>query len=419
MNDPVISIDDPQVIPLSPEKIAQERAAYQAKQTQLVEPPDNEPQPPSDTFNTMVARLEQALREVPKDRVNADKSAVADTTEKPKTDSRIKPTEAQKQAAATPADDPAEKTITSAKAADWKAAQAAVVAANLAAKDWEQKLEEKTKEYKEYRKISVDAKQLEKARSEAKAIADEKEKLQDELHKVALERSPKFNDFFQKKFEDATARIRDAVGTENADRTEQLMKLPPSTWRKERLNEIREEISGFDAGQFDVAISEFDSARRDRDEQIKNSKENYKKLQEIELQAAESSRLSRLSQNEASAAKILAIAREAAPSFKPGDDAEHNAFVQESEQFLNKFFKNELSDTDLAMLPVMAREARRLGERVVPSMAKKISELEAALKNYQRSSPTPSSGKDAASNSGTLTASFIDKFNELWPQGSK
>jgi hypothetical protein len=117
--------------------------------------------------------------------------------------------------------------------------------------------------------------------------------------------------------------------------------------------------------------------------------------------------------------KVLAIAREISPSFKSSDDAEHNAFVQKSEEFLHKFFKNELSDTDLASLPVMAREALRLSERVVPSMAKKISELEAALKNYQRSSPTPASGKDAGANSGTLTASFIDKFNELWPQGNR
>ena len=413
-----MSADDLQIVPLSNEKIASDRSAAAKAPAPAVELyAGDDAQPPSTLFNTMKDRLESALKEIKPERKTIDKSTAPDDSDKIRTDSRAKPTDAQK---AEIADDLESKTITTAKAADWKALKDKRDSAEKSAKDLQQKLEMTSKEYEEFKKHAIPSSELEKVRMETKTALEERQKLQEQIDIIALERSPRFNEYFTKKFSDLTNRVKESVGSDHAEKAEQLLNLPSSAWRKERLGEIREELDGMDQGQFDIAIAAYDDVRRDRDEQLKNYKVNYQRLTELERQQAESQKIESSKQSERNAERVLEVARKTALSFTPGEDANHNLFVKESEDYLSKFFRKELSDTEVALLPVYVREAKRLSENVVPAMEKKIQELEAALNNYKGSSPNPgTSGRGAAPASASTASSFIEKFNEHWPGGNR
>lgn len=408
-----------QVKPLSDDQIIRERAAAKVASTSLPNEPMDAAETdvinhPSADFNSMASKLEKALSEVntkaPKTEPSTAPKEVKQTDSKNKPDEKDSKTDKVE----TP-DDIESKTITSAKAADWKALKEKLKSHETLAKEWEQKHKVVATEYEEFRKKAGDVAVIEQTKKERDAIQAERDKLQSHLETVALERSERFSQFYEQKFNDALKNARDAVGAE-AERIEQLMALPPTKWRKEQINAIREELSGVDQGQLDIAIAEYDRARADREAKLKDSKTNYKKLMELESERIAQEKLSMEKRREAISSSVLQLAKEY-DSFKPGDNPEHNASVAQNEEFVKKFVSGKMEGTDLAMIPILAVEARRYKDVVVPSMAKQIDELKAALAQYQGSNPTPSGG--ARVDSKGQPKGFIDTFNELYPQGNR
>ena len=407
------------VKPLPPEQIIKERAA--ARTTDLPDEPMDAAESdviahPSASFNDMASKLEKAMSEVNK---RPEQKPTADTGPKDNlkiTDSKKKPETAEaKEPTLAPPDELETKTITSAKAADWKALKDKLKAHEAQAKEWETKHKLVETEYQEFRKKAGDVAVIEQTKAERDAIKAERDKLQAHLETVALEKSETFSSFYQEKFDTAIKAARDASGAE-ADKIEQLMNLPPTKWRKEQINAIREELTGVDQGQLDIAIAEFDRARADKESKLKDSKTNYKKLMEIEADRAAQNKLATDKRREAVTASVLTLAKDF-DSFKPSDDAATNAAVAKNEDFVRRFIGGQMEGTDLALMPILAVEAKRYKESVIPSMAKQIEELKAALAQYQGANPNPTGGTRVDSKGGPK--SFMDAFNEAWPQGNR
>lgn len=413
--------DEPAAMPLNPADIAKQQAQAAAND-QVQAHPDI--MPPSKAFNDMASKLEAYMKEATaKPAATPDKSTAPDNKQV-QTDSKTKLPAQDDKAKATPAepaDDPANKTITSAKAADWKALKEKRDQAEKTAAELKTKLDLTSKEYEEFRKNSVNTMELEKIRAEAKTTADERQKLKEKLELVALEKSDEFNGFYKAQFDASLAKARTVVGKDHAEKIEALLALPPSKWRNERLNEIREGIeSGFDQGQLDIAVAAYDSARMDRDSKLKDSKTNYARLEQRRMEDAVEAQQKQAIQTEAAKTAVLQLAQANVESFKRGEDKEHNAFVEESEQYVDRFFKRQLGESELALLPVLAREAKRYAERVVPSLEKELAEAKAALKQYQESNASPGGeGRPAGGSAGDKATGFVNRFNELWPAGNR
>ena len=414
-------IDEPVVRPLPKEQIIKEREA--ALPSEPMDAAKNDVIG-SESFNSMSSKLEKAMKEVMAASNNPHPEKSTAPVDKEQTDSsKAKPEAAKADSKAdenktTPEDAVENKTITSAKAADWKVLKEKLKAHEATANEFKQKYELTTKEYEEFKKKAVDSSQFEPVVKERDEIKSKAEKLETQLKTVALERSEAFSSFYQKKFDESLSTAKEAVGDEYKDRIEQLMQLPPSPWRKERINEIREELIGSDQGQLDIAISSYDKARKEREEQLKDSKTNYEKMQQAEKDRAAMEAKVNAQRTEAAMNGVLAFAKDKFDAFKTNDDEEHNASVAESEKFVRSFFERKLPDDTIALLPVLAREATRLQKKVIPDMEKKIKELETALKQYQGSNPSPS-GSKAPSNANAPKKGFIETFNEQWPAGAR
>lgn len=406
----VIDAEAPVITPLSDQQILAERA--KANVESVVE---HELDPgPSKSFNDIASKLDAALKEV---RTQAQQKPQEQPKETAKEEPKAEAKEPKAEVKAEP--DPADKTITSAKAADWKALKERREAAEKTAKEFQQKLELTTKEYEEFRKQAVPTKEIEKMKAEIEAMQKERDRLADELKVVAVERSDRFTQYFKSKFDTAITRAKEAVGEGNAEKIEQLMQLPPSKWRKERINEIRETLElGTDQGQLDQAIAAYETVRAERDAELKDSKTNYARLQDIQQQQAQTEKEMAQRRQEAALNAVLNVARTTSESFKPNEDEKHNLFVRESEEFLQKFFRKQLSDSDVSTLPILAREARRYQEMVVPVLEKQVAELKEALKQYQGATPTGGEGKAQVA-VPSQNDDFISKFNKLWPAGNR
>lgn len=412
---------DTDVKPLSREQIIKERQAFNPQPMEAV---DGDVVPdPVGNINDMASKLDKALSEMkqkqepprdadPSPKEQKPEAKVADTKQ---TQADTKQTQA--------AEDIESKTITSAKAADWKAIKEKAKAAEARAAEFEQKHSLVAKEYEEFRKKAVDLAKAEELTKTLKSVEAEREKYRTELETVALERSETFTKQFKVRFDEAINRATEAVGKEDADKIQQLMNLPPSKWRKERINEIREKLEGVDQGQLDIAIADYDRANNEKSEALKNSKENYQRLQGVEAERANRMKELREQQLKANAASVLAMAKDKYEAFKPGETEESKAMASANADKLNRFFLGQLKGEELMELPIKAAEADRL-TAALAATTKELEEAKEALKKYQGSTPKPSG--DKAGGTGRVIGNeqgdgspFIDKFKELWPAGNR
>lgn len=405
--------------PLSDEQIAKDRAAA-PQQRQRLPPLPEAPMAaaehevigqPGPAFNDMADKLEKALKGV----LQQSPTAPEPKDEAPKTAEAKAVDPKAPQAPAEPA--PEEKTITSAKAADWKAVKEKAAKFETEAKDYAQKHALVTKEYEEFKKKAVDMAKVEEVSKKATELQAERDTLKEQIKQVALERSDEFKSAYDSRFTEALSRAKDAVGPARGDQIESLMQLPPTKWRKEQLNAIREELDGVDQGQLDVSIRDYDVARKERESAITNSEATYKHL--LGMQAEKANRVRELETHRITAAveSVLALARENYDSFKAGDKEEQKATVQANEERVRKFFKGQLDGHELAKLPLHAAEYERITKDVLPSMEKKIKELEATVAQYEASAnPGPGGGGGGQSGAaGGKESDFISTFQRNWP----
>lgn len=414
-------------------RIAPEEIAKQRNDPPALEPQGDEPIPPSTAFNTMAAKLDALMKEATaKQTPEAPRTTAPDPTivqtdsRKPPTTPAAAPTtpvQASKEQNPTPTPPVAPttpETITSPKAADWKAVKERKEAAEREAADFKAKYDAALKDLTELKaKPSLDPAMLEAIKKENETFHAERDRLQEQLNTVALERSEKFSSYFDKKFNQSLTQAKGAVGEEHEKAIEELISLPPSKARKERINEIREELSGIDQGALDQALANYDLARADKAEQLKNAKENYKKLVELEAEKHVAAMQDQEKRAELATINVLNVAKAGMESFKPSEDPDHNVFVAESEEFVKRFFKNKLSETEVALLPVLAREAQRYSAKVVPALQAKITELEAALAEYKGGTPrTGAAGPPPQAKTGA-PKTFTETFLEQWPAGNR
>lgn len=355
-----------------------------------MDPADARPEGLSPGFNTMAEKMEKMMAEVhatPKPPEPApDNRPVEQKALKPepKPTDKPKPPAAEPEKPATEKDEP----FVSPKAADWKKLKAErdefskkASEHETAAKTHAEKLAAIEKEYTEYKtKTAIDPKEIE-------ALKKANETYAEKLERLALQETPKFQNYYNSKFEAALNQALDAVGKDKSDQVKSVLEAPKSAWRKGVLNEVIGGIeSEVDKLNLIAAVNEYDRTRDERDRQLANHRENLK-----EYHAVEEKRKQELQERNVAHRKTIldTFSKEAAKfeSFRTGDDPEHNVQVAKNSKLLETFIMGgELDDATLAMLPIQAAEGLRL-QKVVAQRDAKIAELEDAVKKYQTAAP--------------------------------
>lgn len=390
------------VRPMSPADIAKQQQATASAETQQIV------QHPADTqnksiFNQMSEKLSKAMQEVTAPKVDAKPEATEQA--QPKTE------------VATDNKEP--ETFTSAKAADWKKLKADREEWQKKATELEQKHMATVKELEAIRAKAIATDPNPELQKQLDELRTEKEKYLQQLETVALERSERFTSAFQKVFDSSLARAKEAAG-DNAEKIDHLIQLQPSKWRKERIQEVAETLSDMDRAALSMAITEYDRARADRDEALKNSRENLKKVHALDAEKSQREQQLNAARVEAAIKSVMEKARSReAFQIKEGQDA-HNAAVKANEMEVDRFLRGQMSAEAIAEIPLDAIEGRRLRSVVLPELQKRLAEAEAALKEYQTAKPGttgPVAKQQAKPTGGENTGErrpFMDQVIKNW-----
>ena len=254
--------------------------------------------------------------------------------------------------------------------------------------------------------------ELEEIRKALETEKESKAKLEQELKILALERAPEFRDHYQKRFDAAIAQAQNAVPDDAKAKVADLVKLPPTPYRKQLLTELMVDLNEYDRSLLAVAVTEMDRARLEREQALKDNETNYKRLEDIKAQKAAEEQKGEMARRELAIKGVLEAARQRFDAFKPVDGNEkHNEFVKRSEERVMRFFKGELSPEEITLMPVIAAEYEVVKAHR-DSLAAELEQARKTISQYESASPAITSGSKKGD---TKPKGFIQKFTEAWP----
>lgn len=283
---------------------------------------------------------------------------------------------------------------------------------NLKAEDWK-KLKNTHKEALQAREKQIKELQgqLEQKSdtSALEAIKKERDELQARLETIALEKSPQFQNKYQKAFDRAATLAKQAVGEKHAEQIAALIQLPQSAYRDNQINEIREELSGISQGRLDNALVDMDMARDEMNSELANSKGKLAELDASEKQKAqtEASKQAELVEKRTKLTREIAKGSSAF-TYIEGNE-EHNQQIDNRLDFLDRFHTGKLTDEEFISLPALAKEAEWLSQFALPQILEENRKLKEELGQFTSSNPgvrrakTEPQGKKSSS-------PFMDSF---------
>jgi len=285
-------------------------------------------------------------------------------------DSPDRPSQTSPQAPAKEAESPSKPPV---KAAQWKEVN-----------EERARLKEENAKFKaeqeKYAKEQEKWKSWETERNEFETIKKHNLELLDRMQQIAVEKDPRFENYFKTKTDTAIALARQAVGDSHAERVSKLLQLPDSDWRTEQLEAVMAELGPTRQSRLGSAIVEMDRIALERSTAISKSKENWEAMQKADRENKQNQkqqfertfqdRLQKWSDPE----KGLALFQK-----KDGDEA-HNAEVQNRVEHARNILNMNLSADEFSKAALWASAAPGLLQTLMASQEREkqlTAELEA------------------------------------------
>lgn len=401
------------------------------KQTPPVTTPAAEP--PASRFQEMVAKLENEMGQWNEARYKQPQPP-QETKETPKESPKESPKEAPKEAAKpsetpkAPVEPAAEKTppveandddepvpaiIKSQKAADEFRNLRRTLKSQIKAKEAEIfGLKKKVEEVSHTQPVitqtpSIDVKEFERLKTE-------REQLVDQIERVSLEASPRFKAKFDKVTTEIEASAKDAAG-EKAEEALSLLKMTPSKYRKEKLNEIVADLGPADQSALVIAFARMDQARAEKEDVLNNHREYIQQLQSEELAKQQEQQSLAQAKREYIIKQAMEVAKDFEAFQHKEDDPTHNAEADEYRSEVAAFINGQIDETHSAFLPILAAEGQYLKAKKIPALEAKIKELETVINEMKGSNPKLEGAKTKESDRETRKQKgFAEAFSEHW-----
>lgn len=408
---------------------AQQRAVRgivnQPRVPEIVDHPSNGPSP---QFNTMAEKLKNAMAEVhkPSAAVAEKQPAAAPAKDAAAAQAAPKAAAAPTQAATDQQAQPVVQAVqddelpfTKAKAEDWKKLKGNLNEWRTKAQEFEKQAIKAQKEYAEYKNLTVPKDEVEKLTKAQEADKKRIEQLNDKLKLVALEQSEEFGGFYQKQFDSALARVKDAAG-DQAELVQSLIASPQSKWRKEKLQEAISQLPDIDRATVALAVADYDRAASDKANQLKDWRENYDRLVAQRETKAKQTDEMRAMQENVLVKELVGEITQRGPELQPidGDEA-HNAKVQQRLATVEKFFRGQLERNQI--LDIITNSFRYDPEKI-KSLEAELAQAKEAISTYQNANPSAAGAsarqapKPATGGATNQERPFLRRFMEVLGQ---
>lgn len=259
----------------------------------------------------------------------------------------------------------------------------------------EAKVKAMEQEIAKFKGIPVDPEQIKKAIEDRERLTKEHEDLIGRIETISLERSPRFQNWWQTETKKHLDIVRRLAPEGKREELEKLVMEPVSNARNEAIDAILEAAPKTNQRMIERAWENLEAIKAQREEALTKGSERYREMQEFERQEKlreDQNKQQRVSQL---TAKALTLAG-ALPSFQesPSDTA-HNADVAMRKRFVEGALQGRLDEDLMVALPAHAAHGLYLEEKVIPALKADLAKANELIKQLQSSSPRPSEGGSA------------------------
>lgn len=223
---------------------------------------------------------------------------------------------------------------------------------------------------------------LEKATKQA-------EEAREFVDRFYLEHSPSFRKAYSEKIESILEDTKEALGAEVGEKIVAVLQRANSKGADEELEALTDELSKFKQNVVTNAFTELKRLHRERDGELKNSKENVKKLQEYEQQQAQARSAEFAKSIKSTFNSELGAFEGGVDGFKSieGKD-DYNRIVAENRERAEAFIASDLQQPTNRVRMALWASYGIHANRLVAAQNEKIVKLEKQISDMQGANPS-------------------------------
>jgi hypothetical protein len=234
--------------------------------------------------------------------------------------------------------------------------------------------------------------EIQKALADAKRHADENKLITEQLETIKLERSPRFQNWWQTETGKHIKVAQKHVPTEAREKIAKLVMEPASEERDAALSEIIDPLSSVAKRFVTGAMESIETLHIEREEALEKGSARWKQLQEHEK--AESAKTQEETQQRLVSLQQKAVERaKAYDAFKPTGDATADAEIAQREAFVRACIAGKVEEDVLLNMPAISLDYLHLTQKVVPKLKEEIAKQSELIKQLQSGVPKAAEGK--------------------------
>jgi hypothetical protein len=233
--------------------------------------------------------------------------------------------------------------------------------------------------------------EVQKSLADAKRHADENKQLTEQLETISLERSPRFQNWWNTETAKHIKLAQQYVQKEHREEFGKLLLAAPSPERDSRIDELLEPLSNTGKRIATGAVEAMEVLRLQREEALTNGSARYKELVAHEKAEAEKEAQAIEQRKEQLTQKALGKAK-GYTAFQPSGDTAADAEIPQREAFVRAAINGKLDEEVMLALPAISVEYLHLTEKVIPALRDEVKKQAELIKQLQGASPSPSGG---------------------------
>lgn len=258
-----------------------------------------------------------------------------------------------------------------------------------------QRIKDLEAEVGKYKALPVDPTEWQKTKEERDRLAKENQQAIEQLETLNLERSPRFQNWWQTETGKYVKRIEQMVPADKRSELSKLVMEPASITRDAAIEEITAELTSTTKDRLRRAMDGLDEVKAQREEALQKGSERYKELQEHEkVERAKAEQTAKQRREQLAAAAIAKAEMLEAFKERP-DDKDDAVEIPARKAFVKAMISGEVDEDVMLAVPGMAVEGLYLKNKVIPSLRSEIAKRDELIKQLQGSSPKPSEGSTA------------------------
>lgn len=237
--------------------------------------------------------------------------------------------------------------------------------------------------------------EVQKALADSKRIAEENKRITEELETVSLERSPRFQNWWNTEKEKHLKVARQHVPADKRAEFEKLLLEPASQERNAALDAIIDPLPNTSKRLATAALESIEALKLQREEALQRGSDRWKELKAHEQAEAQKEAQERAQKVFQATEEALRRAKAGFTAFQPTGDTAKDAEIPQREAFVRALVAGKLDEETMLNIPGAAVEMLHLRDNVVPSLKAEIAKQAELIKQLQGSSPRAGEGKSS------------------------